>query len=457
MAGDFACPSCPGRCKTGLSMRLPLCVAALAALAACAPPAQVSKNRPPVEMGVGFGDPSAYRALAGPVTASSRTRDFMDLTFGMESGRVLDRFSRFEGPVTVAMRGPAPSTAAKDLAALIGRLRSEAGIDISPATGDATIIVEFATRAELRRLAPTAACFVVPNVGSLAEYRRKRGSDAVDWAAVTRRERAAIFIPADTSPQEVRDCLHEELAQALGPLNDLYRLPDSVFNDDNFHSVLTSFDMDILRMTYSPSLASGMSRDEIAARLGGSAASVTGNPPDWTRAIETALGRNGSLAARKAAAEHALAIAEAAGWRDGRAAFSYFAVGRLMAGSEPERALDAFERAAAIYARLPGGELQLAHIDMQLAAMALSGGLAEAAAQLADRAIPVVKRHENAALLATLMLIKAEALDDLGNPGAAAALRLDSAPYARYGFGPDSVVKARMRDIAAVAGRAEKG
>jgi hypothetical protein len=442
---------------TGLSMRLPLIVAALTALAACAPTAQVSKNRPPVEVGVGFGTPTAYRALAGPVTGSSLTRDFMDLTFGMESGRALDTFSRFEGPVTVAMRGAAPATAAKDLAALIGRLRSEAGIDISPATGDATITVEFATRAELRRLAPTAACFVVPNVGSLAEYRRKRGSDAVDWASVTRRERAAIFIPADTSPQEVRDCLHEELAQALGPLNDLYRLPDSVFNDDNFHSVLTSFDMDILRMTYSPALASGMSREEVAARLGGSAGAVTGNPPDWTRAIETALGRNGSLSARKAAAEHALAIAQGAGWQDGRAAFSYFAVGRLMAGSEPARALDAFERAAAIYARLPGGELQLAHIDMQLAAMALSGGLPEAAVQLADRAIPVVKRHENAALLATLMLIKAEALDDLGNPGAAAALRLDSAPFARYGFGPDSVVKARMRDIAAVAGRAAKG
>ena len=83
--------------------------------------------------------------------------------------------------------------------------------------------------------------------------------------------------------------------------------------------------------------------------------------------------------------------------------------------------------------------------------------MAEEAARLADRAMPVVQRHQNAALLATLMLIKAEALDDLGNPGAAAALRLDSAPFARYGFGPDSVVKARMRDIAAVAGRAEKG
>jgi hypothetical protein len=438
-------------------MRLSVFVVALSILAACAPPAQVSKNRPPVEVGVGFGDPAAYRGLAAPAAGSALTRDFMDLTFAMEDGRELDTFSRFEGPVTVAMRGPAPANASKDLAALIGRLRSEAGIDISPTTGEATITVEFATRSELRRLAPAAACFVVPNVTSLAEYRRLRGSDQVDWAKVTRRERAAIFLPADTSPQEVRDCLHEELAQALGPLNDLYRLSDSVFNDDNFQSVLTSFDMDFLRMTYSVALSSGMSREEVAARLGGSAALGAGNPPDWTQAIEAALGRNGGLATRKAAAERALSIAQAAGWQDGRLAFSHFAVGRLLAGSEPDRALDAFDRAAAIYARLPGGELQLAHIDMQLAAMALAGGLAEEAARLADRAMPVVKRHQNAALLATLMLIKAEALEQLGNPGAAAALRMDSAAWARYGFGPDSVVKARMRDIAAVADRAAKG
>jgi hypothetical protein len=438
-------------------MRHPLFLAALCALAACAPPAQVSKNRPPVEVGVGFGAPSDYRALAAASSGSSLTRDFMDLTFAMESGRALETFSRFEGPVTVAMRGAAPASAAKDLAGLIGRLRSEAGIDISPTTGPATITVEFATRSDLRRLAPTAACFVVPNVSTLADYRRKRGSDQVDWATVTRRERAVIFIPADTSPQEVRDCLHEELAQALGPLNDLYRLSDSVFNDDNFHSVLTAFDMDILRMTYSPTLASGMSREEVAARLGVSAAVGAGNPPDWTRAIETALGKTGSLGTRKAAAERALALAQAAGWQDGRMAFSQFAVGRLLAGSEPARALDAFDRAALLYSRLPGGELQLAHIDMQLAAMALAGGLAEEAVRLADRAMPVVKRHENAALLATLMLIKAEALEQLGNPTAAAALRMDSAAWARYGFGPDSVVKARMRDIAAVADRAAKG
>ncbi len=381
----------------------------------------------------------------------------MDLTFAMESGRGLATFSRFEGPVTVSMTGDVPYSASRDLGVLIGRLQNEAGIDISAASGAATIVVEFTSRAELRRLAPTAACFVVPNVGSLAEYRNKRGSDVVDWALVTRRERAAIFIPSDTSPQEVRDCLNEELAQALGPLNDLYRLPDSVFNDDNFHSVLTGFDMEVLRLTYSPDLSSGMSREEVAARLGTSPGVGAVTSPDWVRAIETALGRAGTLTKRKAAAEQALSIAVAAGWQDGRTAFSYFAVGRLMAGTEPERAVEAFDRAAAIYARLPGGELQVAHVDMQLAAMALAGGLAEEAARLADRAIPVVQQHENAALLATLMLVKAEALEALGNPAAAAALRLDSAPHARYGFGPESVVKARMRDIAAVAARAAKG
>jgi hypothetical protein len=439
-------------------MRLPLVLAVLCAVSACAPPAQVSKNRPPAEVGVGFGDPGLFRVMASPTGGSSLARDFMELTFAMESGRGLETFSRFEGPVTVAIRGKAPASAARDLGQLIGRLQSEAGIDIAPTSGAATITIEFASRSDLRRLAPTAACFVVPNVSSLAEYRRHRGSAAVDWAAVTRRDTAAIFIPSDTSPQEVRDCLHEELAQALGPLNDLYRLADSVFNDDNFHSVLTDFDMEILRLTYSPALASGMTRAEVAARLGTSASvGAGGTPPDWTRAIETALGRGGSLTARKSAAERALAIAQSNGWTDGRAAFSHFAVGRLMAGSEPERALDAFDRAAAIYSRQPGGELQLAHIDMQLAAMALAGGLAEEAARLTDRAIPVVRRHENAALLATLMLIKAEALESLGNPAAAAALRIDSEPWARYGFGSDSVVKARMRDIAAVADRAAKG
>ena len=438
-------------------MRLPLLLAALCVVSACGEPAQVSKGGPADEVGVGFGAPGGYQLGTAANSGGSLVRDFMDLTFAMESGRSLQTFSRFEGPVTVAMTGQVPPSAGQDLAALIGRLRSEAGIDISQTSGPAAITVEFTSRAALRRLAPTAACFVVPNVGSLAEFRRKRGSDAVDWAQVTRRERAAIFIPADTSPQEIRDCLHEELAQALGPLNDLYRLSDSVFNDDNFHSVLTGFDMAILRLTYSPQLASGMSLSEVAARLGTAPVARSGTSPEWIREIEAALGRNGSPAARRAAAGRALALAQAAGWQDNRLAFSHFAVGRLMAAHDPAAAQEAFVRAGAIYSGLPGSELQLAHVDMHVAVLALAGGVPEEAARLADRAIPVVRRHDNSALLATLMLIKAEALQAMGNTAPAAALRMDSAPHARYGFGSEGVVQSRMRTIAAVASRAERG
>lgn len=437
-------------------MRLAVAALALAALSACAPPAQVSKNVPLA--GVGFGALSPRGVGAAAPASSSLARDFMDLSLALESGQELALFTRFEGPITVALAGEVPASASRDLGQLVSRLRGEAGIDISLTSGPARITVEFARRSELRSLAPQAACFVVPNVGSLAEYRRARGQAAVDWAQITRRERAAVFIPVDTSPQEIRDCLHEELAQALGPLNDLYRLSNSVFNDDNFHSTLTDFDMDILRLTYSAGLESGMTRAEVAARLGVGPGRTGGSTPAaWVQAIEGALGRSGTLGARQGAAERALAIATEAGWQDSRAAFSHFAVGRLTAGSDPVRALRAFDRAGAIWSRLPGGEVQLAHVDMQLAAMALAGGLPEDAVRLADRAMPAVRRSGNAALLATLMLVKAEALETLGNPRAAAALRLDSQPWARYGFGPDSVVKARMRDISAVAERARSG
>jgi hypothetical protein len=201
-----------------------------------------------------------------------------------------------------------------------------------------------------------------------------------------------------------------------------------------------------------------MTEAEVGARLFGTTTIAhSGTPADWARNIEMALSRKGPLPQRKAAAERALRQALAGGWTDSRAAFSWFAVGKLAAGSDPARALEAFDRSAAIYRGLPGGEVQLAHIDMQLAAMALAGGLPDEAARIAGRAIPSVQSQGNAALAATLMLIQAEALERMGDNAGAAALRLDSTPYARYGFGPDRVVAERMQDIAAVADRAGGG
>ncbi|NJM83538.1 MAG: hypothetical protein HC844_14625 [Tabrizicola sp.] len=99
----------------------------------------------------------------------------------------------------------------------------------------------------------------------------------------------------------------------------------------------------------------------------------------------------------------------------------------------------------------------MAHVEMQLAAIALASGQPGETIALVDSAIPVVQRSDNPALMATLMLLKAEALEQTGRLDAARALRLDSAPWARYGFGTDAVVKTRMREIAAVGARGNNG
>ena len=447
-------------------MRL-LAAAALLALTSCAPvveaPSGVASRRaapastlPPMKT---FG---ATRATAPHRSNASIGADILELVFQLENGRVLPRMTRFEGPITVRVLGPAPASLSPDLARLLARLRSEAGIEISrvPASQTAGITVQVVTRADLQRTVPQAACFVVPRVTSWADYRNNRRSDRLDWATLERRETMAIFLPGDVSPQEIRDCLHEELAQALGPVNDMFHLSDSVFNDDNFHTVLTGFDMLVLRTIYAPELRSGMTRDEVAARLPaildrlhpagrrGSGALAGATPRRWITAIESALGPRGSSARRRAAARDAVAIAREMGWHDTRLAFSLYALGRLSIGAEPELAMTSFLQSGSLYRESGDTALQAAHVSMQLAAFALSAGQPDLAIDIVNRNLAVVSAAENAALLSTLLMVKAEALDFVGRSSEAHAVREDALGWARYGFGSDAEVRARMDEIA---------
>lgn len=445
---------------------------ALLALSACvAPQAEVPQRRavaPEVTQSAGamsrFAPQAAMRVSR---SNSSVAADFLELSFRMESGRAIPAFSRFEGPIQVAVTGNIPATAQRDLADLLGRLRNEAGLPVSQIASPAAaqIVVEFLPRARMQSVVPHAACFVVPRVGSWEEFRAARGSGRIDWTTLTSREKATVFIPSDVAPQEARDCLHEELAQALGPLNDLYHLSDSIFNDDNFNTVLTGFDMLVLRMTYAPELRNGMSRAEVAARLpavlarlnpaGGATQSIapTITPRDWVRAIESALSPRSNSSQRRAGAERALAIASANGWTDNRRAFSHFIMARLMLGSQVEHSVIQFSQAARYYGTLPGGQLHLAHVDMQMAAFALSSGQVDEVLRLTDRAIPAVTREQNAAILATLKMLRAEALAASGRSAEASAARLDSLGWARYGFGSETQVRARMSEVSALAPR----
>lgn len=397
-----------------------------------------------------------------PVRSSNAdlSRDFMELAMALESGRELEVFTRFEGPITVRLTGSVQPSVPSDLDRLLHRLRTEAGIDIrSTAASDANITINAVSRADIQRFLPQAACFVVPNVSTLSEYRQARRSARVNWARITTRTRLAIFLPNDSSPQEARDCMHEELAQAIGPLNDLYRLPDSVFNDDNVHTVLTGYDMLILRAYYDPALRNGMSRSEVTGRIPGILARLNPEgeflparraartPRPWIDAIQTALGPGASPIARRAAATEALSIASAMGWEDHRRGFTHYAMGRILQGTDPEAARAQFLEADLYFARTPHAELHRAYVASQLAAYALTENDPEAAIHLTGVSIDLAARHENAALLSTLLMLRAEALDLAGRVSAGTDVRLDSLGWARYGFGSDWSVRAKLREI----------
>ena len=197
-------------------------------------------------------------------------QDFLDLTFELESGEKLDHLLRYETPVRVYLALARRSRAYRpDLDGAASRgCAPRPGIDIAETRDPAAaqIRIEAVPAAQIARVFPTAACFIVPGETDWQGFMRRRSDDRLRWSDQETLERAAIFLPLDTTPQDVRDCLNEEITQALGPANDLYRLPDSIWNDDNFHGMATPFDMLILRALYQPELD-----ERHVARRGGGA------------------------------------------------------------------------------------------------------------------------------------------------------------------------------------------
>ncbi|NAZ35404.1 DUF2927 domain-containing protein [Rubellimicrobium sp. CFH 75288] len=432
-------------------------------LAACAPVTlAVPTARALPEAAPGSG-PLPFAGPAGPPLRSNAemARDILDLAFALEGGRPVAALSRFEGPVRLRVRGPAPPGLGRELSLLLARLRSEARLPIRQVAADrpAEITVQAVPAAEIARAAPQAACFVVPEAEDWDDFLRLRGTGALDWARVVRRHRAAVFVPSDAAPQEIRDCLHEEVAQALGPLNDLWHLPDSVFNDDNVHGTLTGFDMLVLRALNDGALRAGMSRAEVAARLPGilarlnpageqgDAGPVTRLPVEWARAMEEAHAEAAGPVRRRRAAEAAVGMARAAGPAPRLEGSALLALGRLQASAEPQEARATFAAAHRAFDRSPAAALHRAHAAMQLMAFALAEGEPGPVLDLAAEALPVAEAHGNAALAATILLLRAEALESLGRPAAARAARLDGLARARYGFGRPEAVDARLREV----------
>ncbi len=389
--------------------------------------------------------------------------DFLDLTMMLETGKALPVFTRFEGPISVNLQGAIPASLPAELNRLLSRLRTEADIDIfQTKSGNANINIHAITRKQIKATFPMAACFVAPNVASLADFKRNRKSAQTSWSHQKTRKMVSIFLPSDASPQELRDCLHEEFAQSLAPLNDMYRLPNSVFNDDNVHTILTSFDMMILKIAYAPDLKSGMTRQDVANRLPailtrvnpkGDAIKPLNVPPTsraWNQAITAALGPGTAANLRPRAARRAIELAIEGAYNDHRLGFGYYALGRVIQHIDPQAALDMFQTADRIFKNTNGAEQYAALTAAQLASYAISRGQGEKALLILAPYFDVTYDNENASLLAHLMLLRAEALELTGRASEARKVRLDSLTWARYGFGSESFLRSKLREINAL-------
>lgn len=369
--------------------------------------------------------------------------EFTSLVFSTENGTRIPRLLKYEAPIRVAL-DPRLNAYRSDLAQVLGQMRNKAGIDIAITAGSAQINIEQVPAAALRQVYPTAACVVVPGVSSFSQFRR---GNFVRWSHQRSLEQAAIFIPDNSPPYIVRACLNEEIAQALGPVNDLYRISDTVFNDDNVYNALTRYDLLILRILYSDELHSGMSEATVRAKLPALLANANpqghqqgqANRSDsrWKTLIETAMNSGNPRPTRIRAAEQAIQRGRRMG--DHRLAHALLIYGRLTLQNSPELAAPAFEEAYSLnLSQLGPDNLRTALTGMHMGAVAIAAGQFNEVITLTSPALATAQRFNDPVMMAGIQGMRALAFTQLGQNRQAEAARLDSLAQARYAFGENA-------------------
>ncbi|MEO1600400.1 MAG: DUF2927 domain-containing protein [Pseudomonadota bacterium] len=428
-------------------MRLPLL--ALAALAACAAPQPRMPGPIPPDPPLLAAVPAGHTGYSN----ASLAELFVTLTHETEWGGEQARLVRLEPPVTVTLEGPGAERYRGFVADYLAFLRREAGIEIGLGATGANLRLRFVPGQAFERLLPAASCVVVPedlDWDTFAKAPSALGGlamlDATDVAAFT------VFIPDSAIPADIRRCLLEEIAQSLGPRNDLYGLGSSIFNDDFGHLWPTRLDLLMLRVLYAPGLRTGLTRreSERAARkalrtlnpAGRSAPALPDPeqqiPEGWRTLVGKAANRTTSKTAREQAATDALALARTARRRSPALCQSLTTLATLLRLTEPERAERLFAEADRACAASHGDEdprrLSLA---VARAGLALSQADAARALALTDGVAEGLAAHGLDEALASVYAIRQRAFDALNRPDEATRAAALARVWGTYAFGRD--------------------
>ncbi|MFD1882915.1 DUF2927 domain-containing protein [Paracoccus pacificus] len=184
---------------------------------------------------------------------------------------------RWEAPVSIRIEfGASVDQGARariraEITDIAARLRNATGhpvalTDSASANFDVLIMSEDERRASAARVMSLVPGIPATDVQAIMNlqpgnycsvFAYSRGPSAVY-------DHAVAVLRAELPPLMMRSCIHEELAQGMGLVNDSPLARPSIFNDDEEFALLTPHDEMLLKMLYDPRLKPGMTPAEAA-------------------------------------------------------------------------------------------------------------------------------------------------------------------------------------------------
>ncbi len=224
--------------------------------------------------GGGADTPFSARDLATNFIAISFFDEFSDQSGQLVAGGQEVRLHRWTRPLRVAIEFGAsvpPDQQAQNLAeisAYVARLSQITGLPAELVDRNANFLILVENPPERRALrnrilsfapgtseaAMQSALYMAPSTYCTVFGYSPGKSSFYD--------RSLAVLRAELPPLMLSACIHEEIAQGLGLVNDSPRARPSIFNDNAEFALLTRLDELMLKMLYDPRLKPGMTLDE---------------------------------------------------------------------------------------------------------------------------------------------------------------------------------------------------
>jgi hypothetical protein len=402
------------------------------------------------------GFPSLGSALpAGHTRFSNESlaRLFAVMTHELEGRARRPHLVRYQEPISVAIEGAGAAHLNEFLDGYLALIRKNSGVDITRSTGAANLHVRLVDGKRFAKEVPSAVCVIAGGDLGWAEFAdNPLRASASEVARATRIDQMTIFIPDTARPHQSRNCLLEEVPQALGLSNDLYGLGMSSFNDDGAHLWPTKLDYLMLRVLYSPEMAVGLDRRATEARAlvilnRINPAGLTAPPlpvlrqramERWSMLIARVFSRDSSENDRLEDIDKALILVEAKAPGSAQHCHTLVTAGRALSRPDPERAVRLLDYARSVCDRAHGvSDVRLARIRLETACALSRLGRYDEVISTTESVWPVLAAHGQDERLAALYTLQSDALAATvpGSMRAASVARLAN-EWNAYAVGP---------------------